>query len=133
MSFEELPEGWTVWSEEATKVVLAFRPDVFDGSEFPAPCLPTIYLTKGQRDRRPGRNDPAPEDPWYVTLFLEPEVSRSADVYDTREAALAGVRELAARFAAGGMDYREFYQVPRPAYLDRLDELTGQPAQDPLE
>ena len=125
MDDDALPGGWTLWSEEATKVVLAFRPDVFDGDAFPAPCLPTIYLTKGQRGRRPGRDRPAPEDTWYATLYLEPDVHAPAESYDTREAAEAGVRELARRFAGGEVDYRGLYQVPRPDYFDRLDEVTG--------
>jgi len=53
MSFDSLGEDWVVWSDEGEKAVLAFRPDVFDGDEFPAPCLPTIYLTRGQRTGDP--------------------------------------------------------------------------------
>jgi len=121
----DLPAGWRRWSEEATKVVLVYRPDVFDTAAFPAPCLPTIYLTKGRRGRRPGRDRPEPAADWYVTLFLEPDVERSPEVYETRAAAVAGAAALARRFDAGEVDYRDLYQVPRPAYLDRLDELTG--------
>lgn len=122
---DSLPEGWEVWSDEATKVVLAYRPDVFDGSDVPAPCLPTIYLTKGQRGRRPGRDRPAPDEPWYVTLFLEPDVSRDQETFDSREAAVEGAAETARAFAAGDVDYRGLYQVPRPDYFEKLDELTG--------
>ena len=125
MDADALPAGWEVWHAEATKVVLAFRPDVFDGDAFPAPCMPTIYLTKGQRGRRPGRDRPAPDDPWFATLFLEPEVHAPAESFDSREAAEAGVRDLARQFVEGDVDYRGLYQVPRPEYLDRLDELTG--------
>jgi hypothetical protein len=125
MTLDRLPEGWVVWSDEATKIVLSFRPDVFDTAAFPPPCLPTIYVTKGRRSRRPGRNDPEPEDPWYVTLYLEPEVERPAERYDSRDGATAGAAEVARRFAEGEVDYRGLYQVPRPEYLDKLDELTG--------
>lgn len=124
MGFDALEGGWTVWSDEREKSVLAYRPDVFDGQAFPAPCMPTIYLTKGQRRRRPGRNV-RPGDAWYVTLYLEPEVSREAERYDSREAAVEGAVDLAARFDAGDVAYRDLYQVPRPDYLRRLDELTG--------
>ncbi|MFB6183529.1 MAG: DUF5820 family protein [Haloarculaceae archaeon] len=124
MGFEALPDGWTVWSDESEKCVLAYRPDVFDGQAFPAPCLPTLYLTKGKRRRRPGRRT-RPGDSWFVTLYLEPEVNRDADRYDTREAAVDGAVDLAGRFADGDVAYRDYYQVPRPDYLDRLDELTG--------
>ena len=126
MSLDDLAEGWEVWSEEATKVVLAYRPDVFDTAAYPAACLPTIYLTKGKRSRRPGRDDPPPDASWYVTLFLEPEVDRDADTYETRGEAIEGAKRLAAAFAAGDVDYRELYQVPRPEYFEALDDLTGE-------
>lgn len=125
MSLDALPEGWEVWSDETTRVVLVYRPDVFDTAAFPAPCLPTIYLTKGKRDRRPGPNDPSPDDPWYVTLYLEPEVSRPAEAVETRLDATATARDLTRRFVDGDLDLRSFYQVPRDDYLDRLNELVG--------
>jgi hypothetical protein len=129
MAFDELPAGWQVWNAEETRCILAYRPDVFDSEAFPAPCLPTIYLSKGKRGRRPGRHEPAPTDPWYVTLFLEPDVNRDEETYDSRAAAVEGARDLAARFTAGEIDYRGLYQVPREAYLDELDELTGDSAE----
>jgi hypothetical protein len=125
VTLEDLPDGWVVWSDEATKVVLAFRPDVFDTAEFPPPCLPTLYLTKGRRSRRPGRHDPDPGEPWYVTLYLEPEVEGETREYGDRAAATAGAVDITCRFARGELAYRSLYQVPRPEYLDRLDELTG--------
>lgn len=124
MGFDGLASDWVVWSDERDKAVLAYRPDVFDGGEFPAPCMPTIYLTKGRRSRHPGR-DARPDDPWHVTLYLEPDVDRDAETYDSRDEAVAGAEDLAARFAAGEVDYRDLYQVPRDRYLDKLDELTG--------
>jgi len=126
MDFEaDLDGDWTVWNREASRVVLVYRPDVFDSSSFPAPCLPTIYLTKGRRSRRPGENRPRPDDPWYVTLSLEPEVSRQRERFEDREAAFEAVLSLASSFADGGIEYRSLYQVPREEYLDKLDELTG--------
>jgi hypothetical protein len=124
MAFTSVPQGWQVWSDGTEKVVLVYRPDVFDGGDFPAPCLPTIYLTNGRRSRHPG-SETRPADPWVVTLSLEPEVQRDADSYDTRSEAAAGAMELADRFAAGETDYRGLYQVPREEYLAKLDELTG--------
>jgi len=124
MGFEPLPEGWEVWTESEEKAVLVFRPDIFDGDALPAPCMPTVYVTKGKRRRKPGR-DVRPGDPWYVTLFLEPEVSGDEESYDGREEAVAAARAVAERFAAGEIDYRDLYQVPRETYFDRLDELTG--------
>lgn len=128
MSLDALPEGWVVWSDEATKVVLAYRPDVFDTEQHPAACLPTLYLTKGQRDRRPGRPQPGPEDSWYVTLYLEPEINTDTAAFETRAEAVSHANEIAADFDAGEIDYRSLYQVPREEYFDRLDELTGRDA-----
>ena len=125
MPFEELADGWERWNEEEYKLVLTYRPDVFNSNDFPAPCLPTIHVTKGRRDRRPGRNTPDPSDPWYVQLYLEPEVTDEEHSCADRESAREMAAELAEQFAAGDVDYRGLYQVPRPAYLDRLDELTG--------
>lgn len=125
MEFEGLHDDWTVWSVESTKAVLAFRPDVFDSQGYPAECLPTIYVTKGRRSRRPGRDVPDPEDSWYATLYLEPDVSFDARKFETRERAADGAVDLAREFARGDLDFRDRYQVPRPEYFERLDELTG--------
>lgn len=127
----DLPDGWVRWSEAEEKLVWAYRPDVFDGGEYPPPCLPTLYVTRGQRSRRPGGGrDPPPDAAWYVTLFLEPEVSRDAEEFSDRPAAVDGARALARRFTAGDIDYRALYQVPREAYFERLNELTGRDADE---
>ena len=130
MQFEELAPGWEVWSVESTTAVLVFRPDVFDTDAFPAPCVPTIYVTKGKRGRRPGRDRPSASDPWYVTLYLEPDVTGEQREFDSREMAREGAADLAAAFARGDVDYRSLYQVPRPEYFSRLDELTEAGAAD---
>ncbi|EMA12496.1 MULTISPECIES: DUF5820 family protein [Haloarcula] len=123
MDLSGLPDDWTVWNETDEKLILAYRPDVFDSEQFPAPCLPTIYLTRGKRTRRPGADRTG--ESWYVTFYLEPEVERDADSYEGRDAAVEGAVALATRFADGELDYRSLYQVPREAYLDKLDDLTG--------
>jgi hypothetical protein len=125
MTLADLPDGWSVWTDEGDTVVLVYRPDVFDTATFPAPCLPTLYLTKGERDRRPGPNEPDPDDPWYVTLYLEPDVHRPAESAETRTAAEAVALAIAERFVGGAIDFRDMYQVPREDYLDRLAELVG--------
>jgi hypothetical protein len=125
MEFDKLPEGWEVWSADQRRVVLTYRPDVFDTDAYPAACLPTITVTKGQRGRRPGRPDPDPADPWYATLYLEPEIEAEKSACEAREGARETALAFAARFADGDIDYRECYQVPRPDYFARLDELTG--------
>lgn len=125
MTLDELAEGWQVWSDEETKVVLAYRPDVFNTADFDAACLPTIYLTKGKQSRRPGRDQPRPDDAWYVTLYLEPEVDAGQESFDERDTAHDHVVALSREFARGDIDYRNLYQVPRPEYFEKLDELTG--------
>ena len=125
MSYDALPEGWQVWADEHEgRSVLTFRPDVFNTKDFPAPCLPTIYVTNGSRKRRPGASQ-VPTDTWHVSLFLEPEVEGPVETYDSRADAVTGATDLAGRFARGDVDYRELYQVPREEYLARLDELVG--------
>lgn len=122
-----LPDGWTVWNEEpAGQLTLAFRPDRFDGSTLPAACMPTITVTRrppGQRRRRAGQQPTG----WHVALFLEPDVRvRDRDSrHDDRETAVDQARDLAAAFTRGAVDVRAAYQVPRPAYLDALEDATG--------
>ena len=126
-AIERLPEGWEVWSEEPEgRVVLAYRPDVFDSEAFPPECLPTLYLTRGRRRNRPRRRGPVTRGVgWHVTLYLEPDVEyHDHPEFDTREDAVRELVRMARRFAAGDIDYRACYQHPREAYLDRLDELT---------
>ena len=123
MGLDALAEDWTVWTESEEKLVLAYRPDVFDSHAFPAPCLPTIYLTRGKRTRRPGTGRLG--DDWFVTLYLEPEVDADTERFEDRESAVSEAVDLANRFASGAFDYRALYQVPREDYLDELDDLTG--------
>lgn len=125
---EALPDGWQVWNAEAGgRVVLAYRPDVFDGDAFPAACLPTLTVGPGgSPDARP---DPRGESGlWHVACYLEPDVRlREVEArFDDRDAAVERAVEVAGRFAAGELDYRGAYHEPRAAYLDRLDELLDQ-------
>jgi hypothetical protein len=116
-------EGWRLWTEEPNgRAIVVYRPDVFDGDRFPAPCMPTVYLTNGSRRARPGAGERR-TDEWHVTLFLEPEVEVESTTFENRAAALDGVADVTERFAAGEVDYRGAYQVPREAYLDELDGL----------
>lgn len=123
MDSDDLPDGWTVWHEEpGGRAILAYRPDVFDTDAFPAACLPTIYLSPGSPRRRPGaRRDGG----WTVTLYLEPEIDARVETAETREAGADRALDLARAFAAGEIDYRAVYQVPREGYFARLDELVG--------
>ncbi|MBP1988215.1 DUF5820 family protein [Halolamina salifodinae] len=128
MGLDALPESWTVWNEQpGGRVILAYRPDVFDADEFPAPCLPTIYVTNGSRANRPGAGQYQTEE-WHATLFAEPEVELTNETRESREAAVDAAVTVAERFAAGEIDYRGAYQEPREAYLDELDARTGREA-----
>jgi hypothetical protein len=121
----ELPTGWRLWNEEPDgRVILAFRPDVFDADRFDPACLPTIYLSNGSRRRRPGAGAATTAD-WHVTLFLEPEIEAEETVHDDRETGVAAMLDLADRFVDGEIDYRSVYQVPRERYFEALDELVG--------
>lgn len=129
MSLPELPSGWRVWNEEPEgRIILAYRPDVFDSEAFPAACLPTIYVTNGSPQRRPGAGS-VDTDYWQVKLFLEPEIEATTRRYDDRQTAINGAVDTAQRFAEGRVDYRACYQVPRESYFDKLDELVGSPEQ----
>jgi hypothetical protein len=118
----DLPDGWTVWSDEPHRVVLAFRPDVFDGDAWPAPYLPTCYLTD-RSERRPG--NPARDD-WRVVLRLEPDVQiEERRGLADRDAAIAEATTLARAFAAGECDLEAAYHRPRDDYLARIADLVG--------
>ncbi|WP_248517388.1 DUF5820 family protein [Salinarchaeum laminariae] len=123
---DEAPAGWTVWNAgDDGRVVLAYRPDVFDGDALPAACMPTLYLTRGRRNnRRPGPERETATD-WFVTLFLEPEVTAIEEPFDRRPDAIDRLRSVATEFAEGAIDYRASYQVPRETYFEELDRLTG--------
>lgn len=123
---ETLAEGWHVWNADDTRLILAYRPDIFDGDAFDPACMPTIYVTRGRRTKRPeGNRNLPPDAPWTVTLFLEPDVSAQPTFHDGRNEAVEAALELAESFAAGDVDYRGLYQLPRETYLDELDRVTG--------
>jgi hypothetical protein len=111
---ESLPKNWEVWNEDPNgATILVYRPDIFDSHQYPAPCLPTIHVAQRPPTQRKRRGT-ADHDSWYVSLALEPEVRvKDEDAeFDSHAAAVEGAVELA-------------YQIPREAYLDELDELTG--------
>lgn len=124
---DDLPDGWQVWhAEDGGRVVLAYRPDVFDGDAFPSACLPTLTVAPGPSpDARPDRR--ARSGAWHVALYLEPDVRVRAVETSAgdRDAAVERAVAVARAFAAGEVAYREAYHEPRQGYLDRLDELVG--------
>lgn len=122
---DDLPSGWQVWAaEDGGRIVLAYRPDVFNGEAFPPACLPTATVAPGASpDSHPERR--ANSGQWHVAFYLEPDVRvRAVEAsFGDRDDALEAAVATAERFAAGEVDYRGAYQEPRTAYLDRLDEL----------
>ncbi|AFK20510.1 hypothetical protein E6P09_12580 [Haloferax mediterranei ATCC 33500] len=121
----DLPDGWTLWNDEHEgRRILAYRPDVFNESSFPAECMPTIFVWNGSRAKRPGATQIRTET-WHAVLYLEPEIEAVVEEFDSREAAVEGAEDIAQRFADGEIDYRGVYQIPREDYFDKLDELTG--------
>jgi hypothetical protein len=123
MDLTGLADGWTVWSQEPETAVLAYRPDVFDGGAFPAPCLPTIYLTRGERTRRPGSQRRGND--WHVVLYFEPEVTGPEETEPTQAAAVTAAKAIASRFSSGDIEPRDYYELPREGYLEKLERLTG--------
>jgi hypothetical protein len=123
---DALPEGWEVWNEEpGGRVVLAYRPDVFDSEAFDPACLPTMTVAPGPSPDRPPAHRSRTTG-WHAVLYVEPEVRLTArGGFEDRETALAGAVEIAARFEEGELDYRAAYQRPREPYVERLEELTG--------
>ena len=107
----EPPSGWTVWNAEPDgRIILAFRPDVFNSADHPPECLPTLYVSQGRRnDRRPGVAPPeAASGDWFVRLYFEPDVSLPEDRrFDDRDAAVDGAYELAREFATGDAPGRD--------------------------
>ena len=128
MEDDELPDGWVVWTDEPEgRAILAYRPDVFDSQAFPPECLPTLYVSQRSPNQGKRRTNPSPDADWWVAFYLEPEVRVRAfdDSFETRSDAMARALEVAGAFAGGDVDYRGAYQVPRPDYFEKLDELTG--------
>lgn len=127
MDSDALPPGWALWNlEERESLILAFRPDVFDGEAFPSACLPTIYVREGEKDLRNAGREPVvgTEGSWTVRLFLEPDVSTGPSTHAAWDAAVDEAVSLAESFAAGEVDLRAIYQLPREDYLERLEQLT---------
>lgn len=121
---EALGTGWQIWTHDSEIIVLVFRPDIFDGDNLPAECLPTITVTQGVQTRRPKYETATSENsPWTVLLYLEPDVSTQPILCDTRENALIQASTLSQTFSAGAIPIRELYQVPRHHYLDTLEDV----------
>lgn len=129
---DDLPDAWDVWSAEPHgRVVLAFRPDMFDAERFPEPCLPTIYISP-ERDRRTLPAD-ATTRRWRVELRLEPDVLIADRRSDDWNGAVVAATDLARAFLAGEFSLRTAYHDPPAAYLDALEDLIDESGAPPSE
>lgn len=127
MSLEELPEGWVVWNDDGGRVVLVFRPDVFEGATYDSAHLPTLYVSTRSPDV-PMRRGDEPSEAWHVACTLEPEVRVRAleSSHELRADAVDAAVAAARRFSRGAVDFEGAYAAnPPEAYLRRLAELTG--------
>lgn len=123
-----LPAGWDLWDHEpGSRLILAYRPDIFDGSRHPPACLPTIYVREGRKDLRRAGPQPAAgsSGQWTVTLFLEPEVSTRLAACESMDDATEAAIDQATAFVNGEIDLRELYQRPREEYLSTLETMIG--------
>lgn len=126
MVSQEFPAGWTRWHDGSDgTLIVTYRPDVFDGQAFPAPCLPTVSVKRervqGPRGRPIVRSER--DTGWTVELRLEPDIVVERLTRESREAAVETAYELTRAFAKGEIPYRDAYDHPRTAYLDELDAL----------
>lgn len=121
----DLPDGWTVWHDRPDDiVVLAYRPDLFDGSNYPAACLPTIAIKPERVRGRRGRPRPAgAASSWTATLTLEPDVEIARRTGDDRKTAIEAGLTLASAFVGNEFDLRSSYPDPHRPYLERLEAI----------
>ena len=120
-----LPSGWTRWhSGNDGTVIWTFRPDIFDGTSYPASCLPTVTV-KRERQRGPrGRPRSGGHDAsWCAELRLEPDVLLDRKTLRDRTKALDAARSLATAFSANELSFDNAYQDERQQYLHKLAEL----------
>jgi hypothetical protein len=121
-----LADGWEIWNKEPQgRIILAYRPDVFNTTDYPAACLPTITIAPGTSPNAP-RDHRQASSAWHVALYLEPRVrvtTKDATV-PTRPAAIEHALSLSHEFSDGNIDFDAAYIDPRPAYITKLNELT---------
>lgn len=122
-----LPPGWECWShEEGGRLVLTYRPDIFNAEAFDPTQLPTLVLAPGRSPDRPPE-ERVTTNRWHLALYLEPDIRlREVEAsFPTRETALEETIAVAERFSAGEFELRSAYIDPPDRYLDRLTELIG--------
>lgn len=124
---ESVPDGWEPWHDEPAGVtVFVYRPDVFDGTDLPAACMPTLAIrparSRGPRGR-PVRGRDATA--WTVQLLLEPELVMKRETVADRSVAVERGRNWMARFAAGAVPI-DGYELSAPEYGETLVSLLDQ-------
>ena len=103
-------------------MVVCYKPDVFDGDQYPRACLPLITVTKADRGTVGGREG------WRVTFHVEADVPAYSlrKVVTGYDEAIEYVIEIATKFNEGVYDPAEFYAEgdAREDYVARLREET---------
>lgn len=121
-----LADGWEIWNDEPHgRVILAFRPDIFNTTDFPPACLPTITIAPGPSPNAPPDHRHA-STAWHVVLYLEPRVrvtTKDTSV-PSRPEAIDYAIQLTHEFTDGDIDFDDAYIDPRPDYITKLNELT---------
>lgn len=121
-----LADGWEIWNNEPHgRIILVFRPDIFNTTDYPPACLPTITIGPGTRPNAPPDHRQA-SNAWHVVLYLEPRVritTKDTSV-PTRPEAIDYALSLSHEFTNGNIDFDDAYIEPRPEYLTKLNQLT---------
>lgn len=121
-----LADGWEIWNNEPQgRIILAFRPDIFNTTDFPPACLPTITIAPGPSPNAPPDYRQA-STAWHVALYLEPRVrvTNKDTTVSTRPEAIDCGTTLSHEFTDGQIDFAAAYMDPRPDYITKLNQLT---------
>lgn len=109
----DIPEGWIIWSEE-DGVVICYKPDIFNGTNFPAVCIPTISMVESDREG------------WRVSFYIEADVEarRLGKEFRNYKEAVDYIMELAEEFNRGNFNLRDFYAKGdvREKYVSKLEK-----------
>ncbi len=123
-----LADGWEIWNNEPQgRIILAYRPDIFNTTDFPAACLPTITIAPGPSPNAPPDHRQA-SSTWHVVLYLEPRVrvTKKDTTVATRPEAIEQAISLSHEFTDGQIDFTDAYIDPRLDYIMKLNQLTEQ-------
>lgn len=110
---DDLPNGWEVWSEE-DGLVICYKPNVFNGGEFPPVCLPTISAGRSERGG------------WKVSFYIEADVEarRLRKEFKEYSDAVNYIVDLTEKFNKGNFDIKDFYAKGdvRKDYVEKIEK-----------